>query len=188
MSLDLFKGVGEEREFSPILSELTGSFTFSSARGLGGLLGLGGGGAGPRGDPQRRIRQGVDSRYRLQSFEENPDPRDPGLRGAGPWNLSLTYSLSRRRKEEGGEDRQSLGGVLSLTPTPNWSLSWRTDYNLTDGEFGRHLVTLDRDLHRWIASFVFARSPNGNLIFQMSVALRDAPDLKFDYDQRTLNR
>ncbi len=188
LSLDLFKGVGEEREFSPILSELTGSFTFSSARGLGGLLGLGGGGAGQRGDPQRRIRQGVDSRYRLQSFEENPDPRDPGLRGAGPWNLSLTYSLSRRRKEEGGEDRQSLGGVLSLTPTPNWSLSWRTDYNLTDGEFGRHLVTLDRDLHRWVASFVFARSPNGNLIFQMSVALRDAPDLKFDYDQRTLNR
>ena len=32
---------------------------------------------------------------------------------------------------------------------------------------------------------MFARSPNGNFIFQMSVSLQDAPDLKFDYDQQT---
>lgn len=187
-SLDLFKGSGAEREFSPILSDLTGSFTFSSARGLGGILGLGRTGSGSRFDPERRIRHSVDSRYRLQSFDENPDPRDPGLRGGGPWNLSLTYSLRRSRTEESGTDRQNLSAILSLQPTPNWRLQWRTSYNITDKEFGEHLVTLDRDLHRWMASFVFARSPNGNFLFSLSVRLRDAPDLKFDYDQQSVDR
>jgi hypothetical protein len=187
-SLDLFKGSGPEREFSPILSDLTGSFTFSSARGLGGILGLGRTGSGSRFDPERRIRQSVDSRYRLQSFDENPDPRDPGLRGGGPWNLSLTYSLRRARTEESGTDRQNLSAILSLQPTPNWRLQWRTSYNITDKKFGEHLVTLDRDLHRWMASFVFARSPNGNFLFSLSVRLRDAPDLKFDYDQHSVDR
>lgn len=187
LSLDLFESTGEERRFAPILSDLTGSFTFSSARGLGGLFGIGGGGS--RSDQaQQRLRTGVDSRYRLQTFDENPDPQDPGLRSGGPWNLSVTYSLQRGRESENREDRQSLSGVLSLNPTPNWRLSWRTTYNLSDGEFGEHLVSLDRDLHRWVASFTFARAPNGNFIFQMSVNLRDAPDLKFDYDQQSLDR
>jgi hypothetical protein len=35
---------------------------------------------------------------------------------------------------------------------------------------------------------MFARAPNGNFIFQMSVNLRDAPDLKFDYDQQSFDR
>ncbi len=186
MSLDLFEGTGQERMFAPILSSLTGSFTFSSASGLGGLLGLGGGGGGGGGaDPRNRLRNAADSRYRLQSFDENPDPVDPGLRAGGPWTLALTYSLQRGREEQSSQDRQSLNAVLSLNPTPNWRLAWRTTYNLTQKEFGEHLITLDRALHRWMATFMFARSPNGNFIFQMSVSLRDAPDLKFDYDQQT---
>ncbi|MDX1578132.1 MAG: putative LPS assembly protein LptD, partial [Gemmatimonadota bacterium] len=188
LAFDLFEGVGEERTFAPILSSLTGSFTFSSASGLGGLLGLGGGGTRRTADPRQRLRGAADSRYRLQSFDENPDPMDPGLRSGGPWTLSLTYSLQRGREEQSAQDRQSLNAILSLNPTPNWRLSWRTSYNLSDGEFGEHLVTLDRDLHRWVATFMFARSPNGNFIFQMSVNLRDAPDLKFDYDQQSLDR
>jgi len=188
LSLDLFDGFGADRKFSPILSSLTGAFTFSSARGLGGLLGLGSGQSPRRrNDPRDRLRSGVDSRYNLQTFRENPDPSDPGLRGAGPWNLAVTYSLQRRRASEGQGNQQSLGATLSLAPTPNWRLTWRTNYNLEQKEFGQHLVTLDRDLHRWMASFVFSRAPNGNFIFQMSVNLRDAPDLKFDYDQRSLS-
>ena len=186
MSLDLFEGSGQERVFAPILSTLTGSFTFSSASGLGGLLGLGGGGRGAGGaDPRNRLRNAADSRYRLQSFDENPDPADPGLRAGGPWTLALTYSMQRGREGQSSQDRQSLNAVLSLNPTPNWRLAWRTTYNLTQKEFGEHLITLDRALHRWMATFMFARSPNGNFIFQMSVSLRDAPDLKFDYDQQT---
>ena len=188
MSLDLFEGNGEDRTFAPILSSLTGSFTFSSASGLGGLLGLGGGGSGSSSDPANRLRNAADSRFRLQSFDENPDPQDPGMRSGGPWTLSLTYSMQRGRENERARDRQSLNAVLSLNPTPNWRLAWRTSYNLSDGEFGEHLITLDRALHRWMATFMFARSPNGNFIFQMSVNLRDAPDLKFDYDQQTQDR
>lgn len=190
MSLDLFEGTGEDRTFAPILSSLTGSFTFSSASGLGGLLGLGGGGGGSGGssDPASRLRNASNSRFRLQSFDENPDPQDPGMRTGSPWTLSLTYSMQRGREDESARDRQSLNAVLSLNPTPNWRLAWRTSYNLTDREFGEHLITLDRALHRWMATFMFARSPNGNFIFQMSVNLRDAPDLKFDYDQQTQDR
>ena len=187
-ALDLFDGVGSGRQFSPVLSQLTGSFTFSSATGLGGLLGLGGGGSQPRSDPRNRLRGVADSRYRLQTFDENADPLDPGLRAGGPWTLSLTYSLQRGRESEQALDRQSLNATLALNPTPNWRLAWRTSYNLSDKEFGEHLITLDRDLHRWMATFLFARSPNGNFIFQMSVNLRDAPDLKFDYDQQTVDR
>ena len=185
MSLDLFEGTGQDRMFAPILSSLTGSFTFSSASGLGGLLGLGGGGGGGGAAAQNRLRNAADSRYRLQSFDENPDPADPGLRAGGPWTLALTYSLQRGREEQSSQDRQSLNAVLSLNPTPSWRLAWRTTYNLTNKQFGEHLITLDRALHRWIATFMFARSPNGNFIFQMSVSLQDAPDLKFDYDQQT---
>ncbi|MDX1395484.1 MAG: hypothetical protein R3195_13940, partial [Gemmatimonadota bacterium] len=187
LTLDLFEGGGEERDFAPIVSALTGSFTFSSARGLGGLFGLGGG-SDRRSDAAERRLESASSRYRLQSFEENPDPLDPGLRDGGPWTLSLTYSMQRFRESEDREARKSLGATLSLVPTPNWRLSWRTQYDLTNKQFGEHLVTLDRDLHRWIASFIFSRAPNGNFIFSMSVSLRDAPDLKFDYDQRTFDR
>jgi len=188
LALDLFDGVGEGRTFAPILSTLSGSFTFSSATGLGGLLGLGGGGGRRQSDPRNRLRDASSSRYRLQSFEENRDPLDPGLRSGGPWTLSLSYSLQRSREAEAALDRQTVQATLSLNPTPNWRLAWRTSYNVTSGEFADHTVTLDRDLHRWMATFLFARAPNGNFIFQMSVNLRDAPDLKFDYDQQTLDR
>ena len=134
-----------------------------------------------------RLNQ-TNSRYRLQSFDENPDPLDPGSRAGGPWTLSLAYSLQRDRGSESSTERQSINANISLDPTPNWRVSWRTSYNISDGSFGEHLVTLYRDLHRWIATFTFARSPNGNFIFQMSVNLRDAPDLRFDYDQQTLDR
>ncbi len=188
LGLDLFDGIGEGRQFAPILSSLSGSFTFSSATGLGGLLGLGGGGGRRQSDPRDRLRNASDSRYRLQSFDENRDPLDPGLRSGGPWTLSLSYSLQRGRETETALDRQTVQATLSLNPTPNWRLAWRTSYNVTSGEFADHTVTLDRDLHRWMATFLFARAPNGNFIFQMSVNLRDAPDLKFDYDQQTLDR
>ncbi|MDH3734087.1 MAG: putative LPS assembly protein LptD [Gemmatimonadota bacterium] len=188
LTLDMFDGRGTERTLAPILSAVTGGFTFSSARGLGGLFGLGGGQGQRRDDPDRRLTSANDRRYRMQSFDENPDPLDPGLRSGGPWTLGLTYSLQRFREDESAQGRQSLGATLALNPTPNWRLSWRTNYNLTDKTFGEHLVALDRDLHRWIASFIFSRAPNGNFIFSMSVSLRDAPDLKFDYDQRTFDR
>lgn len=185
MTHDLFEGTGEDREFSPFLAELTGSFSINSAAGLGGLIGL----PGRPGAPARtRFPRGVDSRYRLADFEGEEELGEE-LPGAGPWNLSLTYSLRRTRPEDTqtgeGTETQSLAGTLSLNPTPNWRFQWSTQYNITDKEFGQHLVSLDRDLHRWQASFIFSRSPNGNFLFQVSLMLKDAPELRLDYDEQT---
>lgn len=185
VTYDLFEGTGAERAFSPFLSELSGSFSLRSGLGLGQIFGLGGDRGAARGRP--RIPRGIDSRYRLRGFEDEPFEDEMGPpTGAGPWDLSLSYSLSRVREEEAGEKSQSISGTLSLQPTPNWRFRWSTQYNFTRGEFGRHLVTLDRDLHRWIANFSFAKSPNGNFLFQVAVSLKDAPDLRIDYDQQSL--
>jgi len=35
--------------------------------------------------------------------------------------------------------------------------------------------------------FGFSKSPNGNLIFNFSVGLKDAPELQFGYDQQGLS-
>ena len=74
---------------------------------------------------------------------------------------------------------------MAFSPTPNWSLSWRTSYDFVTQQFAEHYVSLERDLHRWHASFSFVKSPNGNFAFSFYVSLLDEPDVKFDYDQRT---
>ncbi len=182
---DLFEGSGAERRFRPFLAEVSTGVNFSSAQGLGGLFGLGDG-SGAQAAPQPV--QEVDSRYRLSGFDEAEDDFEPEAARAGPWTLNLSYTLQRSRADEllgtEGSESQSLQTMLSLQPTPGWRLRWQTLYNLTDGEFGRHLLSLDRDLHRWQASFVLTRAPNGNVLFQIRVFLRDAPELKVDYDQR----
>ena len=82
-------------------------------------------------------------------------------------------------------DDQSLGLSTSFSPTPFWSLSWSTQYNITDNEFESHVVRLERDLHEWRAGFNFIKNANGNFAFYFSIYLTDLPDLKFDYDQTT---
>lgn len=185
---DLFDGTGADRAFRPFLTEVSTGFNFSSAQGLGGIFGLGDRGA-PRDRPRDRVGEEPDSRYRLQSFERDEEEEsevEPAAE-AGPWTLNLDYSLQRRRPSEATgtmRENQSLGALLSLQPTPNWRLQWRTHYNLSDGRFEGHTLSLDRDLHRWQASFLLNRAPNGNFLFTIRVFLRDAPELKVDYDQR----
>ncbi|MGD8496048.1 MAG: putative LPS assembly protein LptD [Gemmatimonadales bacterium] len=178
MTHDLFDGTGADRKFDLFLSALTASFSLSSGQGLGDIFGLGQGGArSPLAAPTSAL-----DRYRDPSIYGGADPFSEG---AGPWSLTVTYSLQRRRPSESGVDSQSLNGTLSMRPTPHWSIRWSTQYNLTDSEFGQNVITLDRDLHRWLASFQFARSPNGNTVFQVSVSLKDQPDIRGEYNQRT---
>jgi hypothetical protein len=120
--------------------------------------------------------------YRDPGLYGSPDPFEGG---AGPWNLSVNYGIQRPRPEEGGVESQSLSGSLSFRPTASWSIRWNTLYNLTDSEFGQNVITLDRDLHDWLATFRFARAPNGNTIFQVSISLKAAPDVRTEYQQRT---
>ena len=181
IEFDLFRGSGEERDFNMFLSSVGASFGFGSSRSPGSIFGIGQSGR-DQGVPLGSSTQRLDSRYRLNSFEA--DDRFDG--GSGPWNVQISYSLVRNREEEGGNESQSIGGSVSLQPTPKWRMRWTTQYNITQGQFGAQIVTLERDLHRWQAAFGFSKSPNGNLIFNFTVSLKDAPELQFGYDQQGL--
>jgi hypothetical protein len=178
MTHDLFEGTGTTRDFSPFLSRLSASF---SLRGSGR-----GGFASDNRDAGRDpfLDQRLDSREDLSRFGSSAT-RSLRANRDQSWSLSLSYSLLRVRPTEPGDKRQTVEGNLSFHPSPHWSARWSTQYDFTTKEFGQQFITLDRDLHRWLASFQFARSPNGNVLFQVILQLRDAPELKIDYDQRT---
>ncbi|MGB5304143.1 MAG: hypothetical protein WBP17_13430, partial [Gemmatimonadota bacterium] len=186
MTHRLFEGTGSDRRFSPSLQQIALSFSLRSGTSFGDLVGIGGSQAR---SPQERAAdtspRETDARDGLQGFysEDRTDPFAEGNRG-GPWNLSLRYSMVRPQTE-GGFESQTVDGTLSFQPTPGWAVRWTTQYNITSGDFGQQLITLDRDLHRWRASFQFARSPNGNVVFSVGVHLTDAPELKGDYRQQT---
>ena len=187
MTHRLFVGTGVDRKFDPSLQQIAMSFSLRSGTSLGDLVGLGS--DAPR-SPRDQLAdtpttREPDARSGLRQFydEDRTDPFADGSRG-GPWDLRLRYSLIRPQVE-GGLESQTVDGTLSFHPTPGWAVRWTTQYNFTSGDFGQQLITLDRDLHRWRASFQFARSPNGNVIFSVGVHLTDAPELKGDYRQQT---
>jgi len=187
MTHRLFEGSGVERRFKPSLQQIALSFSIRSGAGLGDLVGLGSGASSSSVDRRAdtlRTRD-LDARSGLREFYD-ADRTDPFARGTqgGPWDLRLRYSLVRPQVE-GGFESQTMDGTLSFQPTPGWAVRWTTQYNFTSGDFGQQLITLDRELHRWRASFRFARSPNGNVIFSVGVYLTDAPELKGDYRQQT---
>jgi hypothetical protein len=183
---DLFEGTGSERKFKPFLESLAMSFSLRSGTGLGDIFGLGGSSSPGQRDTEAESPQNIDSRYRLREFEGSyrTDPF-ANARGGGSWSMSLRYSMVRARPLESGRESQTIDGTLTFQPTPGWSVRWTTQYNFTQGEFGTQFITLDRDLHRWRASFQFSRAPNGNTLFSVSVRLTDAPELHGDYNQRT---
>lgn len=180
---DLFEGFGDTRDFAPFLQTLNASFSFRSGLGLGDVVGLGRDEFTPVGGPR-----GLDQSLRGSSqFGPGNDFEafDAAQTGSGPWDIAVSYSLARVRAGEVGSKNQTIGGALSLQPTPNWRIRWATQYNFTQKEFGAQLITLDRNLHHWMASFQFSKAPNGNVLFQFFVQLREAPELKVDYGQST---
>jgi Tat protein translocase TatC len=81
-----------------------------------------------------------------------------------------------------------LGVVMSFAPTPFWSVSWNTQYDITHGVFESQNIVLQRDLHDWRASFTFTKNTNGNFALYFTVFLINLPDIKFDYNQTTLQQ
>jgi hypothetical protein len=193
------------RTFAPALTNLTASFSIDHEFWLFRVLGLAGGGDGPAGpgrgaEPPPEGAEGVagsdDPRV---GAEADPDQgagsslvSNRGNTAEGPragvrgWRASLNYTLQRSRPGQSGtSESQLLSGNLSFEPTEKWSVRWSTAYSFTDGEFANHVLTLSRDLHRWQANFDFIKAQNGNFAMQFRVQLRDNPDLKLDYDQRS---
>ncbi|MFC1639302.1 putative LPS assembly protein LptD [Gemmatimonadota bacterium] len=115
------------------------------------------------------------------------------LTGTG-FRASVTYDDQRSEpREVGGQiyeepANRTLGLQFGFSPTDAWSASWNTQYNITNKEFGQHILRLDRDMHRWRATFSFVKAPNGNFAFNFFVSLIDQPDIKFQYDQRNVQQ
>jgi Tat protein translocase TatC len=195
LSHDLWQGQAgsDTSDFDPFLQRVDASFAISSntLRSIGSIFGLGGKEAKPgerRGDDRiptyiaqsgRRTRPGS-----FYSTSQAPFRSETGR----AFSASFNYSLSRTRPVAGRTtppEDQNLGVTTNFSPTPFWSLSWSTQYDITNGTFESHVVRLERDLHEWRAGFNFVKNPNGTFAIYFSIYLTDLPDLKFDYDQTT---
>jgi Tat protein translocase TatC len=196
---DLWRGdVGaDSSKFDPFLQNVSASFAISgnTFRAIGSIFGLGG-----KSSAQASRAQRVPTSYVAESGRRvRPgsffSPTQAPLQRAGrAFTANFNYQLSRTRPKFGVpvvdtvKARQSLGFSTNFSPTPFWSLSWSTQYNITDGEFEGQNVRLERELHEWRAAFSFAKSPSGNFAFYFTIYLTDLPELKFDYDQTTIER
>jgi hypothetical protein len=188
-------GTLESRTFKPHLSQLNLSFAFGSTSSIFRWLNFGGG-TGEE-DPPEEPTETEEFEF-IGTTEESsvvpgvsargPTSVGPVARtgGSGGWNASLNYSLQRPR-DPTRLASQMLSGTMRLQPTENWSLSWRTAYDLEAGAFNDHSIRLSRDLHRWQANFDFLQTATGNWTFRFEVSLLDNRDLKFDYKQRNLD-
>ena len=197
-------GIGPQgaRSFSPFISNLNLGFSMGSQTALfRWLRGLTGG----------EVDEEGDAAQAGQTQETQDDQRDPAgfetedlgestivpgggrERAAGPrrqqgdvgkWDASFSYSLARDRGM-GATNNQMLQGTLNFQPTEKWSVRWRTSYDVVAGVFNDHMISLQRDMHRWEADFSFRQTATGNWTFLFEVALSDNRDLHFDYEQRT---
>ncbi|MFL5401644.1 MAG: twin-arginine translocase subunit TatC [Gemmatimonadales bacterium] len=192
---DLWRGqVGTDTaKFAPFLSNVGASFAISenTVRAIGSIFGLGG-----KGGSRRPGREQVPSSYVVDAGRRNRassfyNTGQGPFAGAGRgFSANFNYSLSRTRPVPGvpGQDQQNLGFSTNFSPTPFWSLSWSSQYNITDGKFESQVVRLERQMHDWRAGFNFVRNANGNFAFYFSIYLVDLPELKFDYNQTTFER
>ncbi len=193
LSHDLWRGQAgsDTSDFDPFLQRVDASFGISSntLRAIGSVFGLG----GKAKEGERRREDEIPSyvaqsgrRTRPGSFYSTSQA--PLRQGGGrAFSASFNYSLSRSRPvgDAVPTDVQNLGITTNFSPTPFWSLSWSTQYDITNGTFESQVVRLERDLHEWRAGFNFVKNPNGTFAIYFSIYLTDLPDLKFDYDQTT---
>jgi lipopolysaccharide transport LptD-like protein len=182
------------RTFNPHLALVNLGFSLGSTSGIFRWLSGGGGDddAPPPEEPdnsQPLQFDGVTDQSSVVpvSGRDRDVPTRSSGGSSGGWNASLSYSLQRPRLANVQVMSQMLSGTVRLQPTVNWSLSWRTAYDLEAGRFNDHSIRLTRDLHRWQANFDFLQTATGNWTFRFEVSLLDNRDLKFDYNQRNLD-
>jgi hypothetical protein len=190
------------RRFAPHLSRLNLRFTLNDRSGLVRLLGLarGEGSAGARpaapgrtGPEQEEAGLELDEDLGGVTDEATMIPgegvgrarRGPGAGRSGEWSVNLSYALNRPRSGQGVSEMIQAG--LTLQPTEKWQMTWRTGYDLERSQFTDHIIRLTRDLHRWQANFDFLQTATGNWSFRFEVSLLDNEDLRFDYQQRSLD-
>jgi hypothetical protein len=187
-------GLLASRHFAPHLSQVNLAFSFGSSSSIFRWLSFGGGQDAdePPEEPEETEPLdfvGATDESTVVPVTGQGDVRPPSGRSsgsAGGWNANVTYSLQRPRDPTRLASRM-LSGTLRLQPTENWSVNWRTSYDLEASAFNDHAIRLSRDLHRWQANFDFLQTATGNWSFRFEVSLLDNRDLKFDYKQRNLD-
>jgi lipopolysaccharide assembly outer membrane protein LptD (OstA) len=102
--------------------------------------------------------------------------------GAG---VSLPYSTTPGGAVYTPPPVTNLSSQLGFNLTPKWAAQWQTSYDFERREFASHIVSLQRELHDWRATFAFTQAPNGAFSFSFFIALKAEPDIKFDYRKNT---
>ena len=199
---DLWRGVAgaDSSKFSPFLQNVSASFQISgnTFRSIASIFGLAKGGQA-RGPQQTPTGYVAESGRRTRPGGFFSPSQLPLRQGGRAFTANFNYQLSRTRTPFGINPttglpyppvpgRQSLGFSTNFSPTPFWSLSWNTQYNITDGRFEGQNVRLERELHEWRAAFSYVKNPSGSFAFYFTIYLTDLPELKFDYDQTTIER
>ncbi|MBI2402239.1 MAG: twin-arginine translocase subunit TatC [Gemmatimonadetes bacterium] len=200
-SHDLWEGTAgtDTARLAPFLTSVSTRFSLSAAtfRRVAALLT--GGPAPPAGPepvaPPPQPGPGLPTLGGVTPGVRSTQDIAGGFGGGRGLTMSLGYELQRVRSVSTvaeaiprSQGNRTLSLATSFSPTRNWNLSWQTQYNFTTSEFGQHTLRLERDLRRWRATFDFLQSPNGNFAFSFHIVLLDQPDIKFNYDQRTVNR
>lgn len=205
---DLWKGqVGSDTAvFSPFLSNVSANLSLSSrtfnalARTLGLASRAAPAGAAPAASPA------IPPQARPGMFGGSAN----GVPGALPstgLTASINYTLSRQRPNAGitvptvpldpfgqppivlplpNTTQSNIGLNMSFSPTRYWVLRWQTQYNATAKRFESQQIQLQRDLHDWRATFNFTKNANGNYALVFSIFLLRLTDIKFDYQQSTI--
>lgn len=193
---DLWKGVAgtDSARFSPFMNNLSMNFGISSAtfRSLFGGSDRGAGGQLP--GQSRSVLNDPNRDNYLQNQGSRPirPASTYDMTGAGTqrgFTSSFALTVQRYRASSypapliAPPDQISLNYSLQFSPTQFWAASWQAQYNFTQKRFESQTVSLQRELHEWIASFRFVRNANGNFAFFFSIFLTDLPDLRYDYQQ-----
>jgi hypothetical protein len=102
--------------------------------------------------------------------------KDPIRSTGAPWTITANYNFSGGF----GETRSSLDLRSTVQPSANWSVSVGAYYDLENGEFVSHSLSLGRDLHCW--QFRFARDTAGG--YRFNISIKDVPEVKYDTEKR----
>ena len=201
-SHDLWEGAAgsDTARFAPFLTSVSTRFSLSAATFSRFLALLTGGPTPPAGpEPAAPAPQPGPGLPTMGGGIMPGVRRTQDIGGAFGGGRGLTVSLGYEDQRvrtasitpgaaAGSRGNRTVSLATTFSPTRNWNLSWQTQYNFTTSEFGQHQLRLERDMRRWRATFDFLKSPNGNFAFSFHIVLLDQSDIKFNYDQRTVNR
>jgi hypothetical protein len=189
---------GRLGRFAPRLSSLSTGFDLGPNSAIFRWLGLGqGGGSTPA---TQGVQPGQTPTDRATPAGQGAATGNQQSLGGGQWRLGLQYSLTRRPRtylsvqdeltpaqiralalRNRHDTEQTIMADMAFSLTPQWAVTWNTQYSMADHAFAGHRLTFKRDLHRWQANFSFFQTPTGNSAFELYVELIDNPDLKVNY-------